>query len=77
MYAGRIVETGTVEEVLLSPKMPYTQGLLNSIPSETETRQGAQRDPGRGAQPVPDAARLQVPAPMSVRMGSLPDGADR
>jgi oligopeptide/dipeptide ABC transporter ATP-binding protein len=34
MYAGRIVETGTVDEVLLSPKMPYTQGLLNSIPSE-------------------------------------------
>jgi oligopeptide/dipeptide ABC transporter ATP-binding protein len=34
MYAGRIVETGSVEEVLLSPKMPYTQGLLNSIPSE-------------------------------------------
>ena len=34
MYAGRIVETGTVEEVLLSPKHPYTQGLLNSIPSE-------------------------------------------
>jgi oligopeptide/dipeptide ABC transporter ATP-binding protein len=34
MYAGRIVETGSVEEVLLSPKHPYTQGLLNSIPSE-------------------------------------------
>src|SRR2546423_900776 len=34
MYAGRIVETGTVNEVLLSPKHPYTQGLLNSIPSE-------------------------------------------
>ena len=34
MYAGRIVETGTVDEVLLNPKMPYTQGLLNSIPGE-------------------------------------------
>jgi oligopeptide/dipeptide ABC transporter ATP-binding protein len=34
MYAGRIVETGSVDEVLLSPKHPYTQGLLNSIPSE-------------------------------------------
>ncbi len=33
MYAGRIVETGSVEEVLLAPKHPYTQGLLNSIPS--------------------------------------------
>jgi peptide/nickel transport system ATP-binding protein len=34
MYAGRIVETGTVDEVLLRPKHPYTQGLLNSIPGE-------------------------------------------
>jgi oligopeptide/dipeptide ABC transporter ATP-binding protein len=32
MYAGRIVEVGTVDEVLLSPQHPYTQGLLNSIP---------------------------------------------
>jgi oligopeptide/dipeptide ABC transporter ATP-binding protein len=33
MYAGRIVEAGPVEEVLLRPKHPYTQGLLNSIPA--------------------------------------------
>ena len=33
MYAGRIVETGTVEEVLLEPRHPYTRGLLSSIPS--------------------------------------------
>jgi oligopeptide/dipeptide ABC transporter ATP-binding protein len=32
MYGGRIVETGTVDEVLLNPQHPYTQGLLNSIP---------------------------------------------
>jgi oligopeptide/dipeptide ABC transporter ATP-binding protein len=32
MYAGRIVELGTVEEVLLHPQHPYTQGLLSSIP---------------------------------------------
>jgi oligopeptide/dipeptide ABC transporter ATP-binding protein len=33
MYAGRVVETGPVNEVLLSPKHPYTEGLLTSIPS--------------------------------------------
>jgi oligopeptide/dipeptide ABC transporter ATP-binding protein len=33
MYAGRVVESGTVEEVLLSPKHPYTEGLLTSMPS--------------------------------------------
>ncbi len=34
MYAGRVVESGTVEEVLLQPKHPYTEGLLASIPSK-------------------------------------------
>lgn len=33
MYAGRIVETGTIREMYDSPAHPYTQGLLNSIPS--------------------------------------------
>ncbi|UUX48980.1 ABC transporter ATP-binding protein [Nisaea acidiphila] len=30
MYAGRIVETGTVQEVLTDPKHPYTKGMLSS-----------------------------------------------
>jgi peptide/nickel transport system ATP-binding protein len=33
MYAGRIVETGTVEEVFRAPSMPYTIGLLRSMPN--------------------------------------------
>lgn len=33
MYAGRVVEQGTVGEIFAHPKMPYTQGLLNSIPT--------------------------------------------
>ncbi|WP_233234256.1 ABC transporter ATP-binding protein [Bordetella sp. LUAb4] len=32
MYAGRIVETGPVAEVLEAPRHPYTQGLLRSMP---------------------------------------------
>jgi peptide/nickel transport system ATP-binding protein/oligopeptide transport system ATP-binding protein len=32
MYAGRIVEQGTVREIFGQPQMPYTRGLLNSIP---------------------------------------------
>jgi oligopeptide/dipeptide ABC transporter ATP-binding protein len=34
MYAGRVVEQGSVDDVLLAPKHPYTEGLLTSIPSK-------------------------------------------
>ena len=33
MYAGRIAELGTVDDVLLRPRHPYTRGLLDSLPS--------------------------------------------
>ena len=39
MYGGRVVETGTVEEVLLNPRHPYTRGLLDSIPSTAKLGQ--------------------------------------
>ena len=32
MYAGKVVEIGNVDEVYASPAMPYTIGLLRSIP---------------------------------------------
>jgi oligopeptide transport system ATP-binding protein len=38
MYAGKIVETGTVREIFYNPQMPYTWGLLSSIPLPTADR---------------------------------------
>lgn len=38
MYAGKIVETGTVEEIFYDPRHPYTWGLLRSLPARA--RQG-------------------------------------
>jgi peptide/nickel transport system ATP-binding protein len=32
MYAGRTVETGPVEDIFYRPAMPYTRGLLASVP---------------------------------------------
>ncbi|WP_281659334.1 ABC transporter ATP-binding protein [Halobacillus sp. Cin3] len=33
MYAGKIVEVGTVDDIFYNPKHPYTWGLLGSMPS--------------------------------------------
>lgn len=33
MYAGKIVESGTADEIFYNPKHPYTWGLLGSMPS--------------------------------------------
>jgi oligopeptide/dipeptide ABC transporter ATP-binding protein len=38
MYAGRIVETGTVAEVFGAPRHPYTRALLRSVPDFDERR---------------------------------------
>jgi oligopeptide/dipeptide ABC transporter ATP-binding protein len=35
MYTGRIVEESPVEELFARPKMPYTEGLLKSVPKLT------------------------------------------
>lgn len=33
MYAGKIVETGTAEEIFYDPRHPYTWALLNALPA--------------------------------------------
>ena len=35
MYAGQIVETGTVDEVFQSPRHPYTAALLEALPERS------------------------------------------
>jgi peptide/nickel transport system ATP-binding protein len=32
MYAGKPVETGTVDDIYYTPRMPYTMGLLGAVP---------------------------------------------
>lgn len=54
MYAGEIVERGSVDELIENPKHPYTQGLLNCLPRITAEQQKLQPIPGN----VPDLADL-------------------
>ncbi len=46
MYAGRIVEQGTLEDIFRRTKHPYTEGLFNSIPNIDDRK--AELKPIRG-----------------------------
>ena len=46
MYAGRVVESGTVADVLERPRHPYTQGLIACAPSRNPRGQPLRQIPG-------------------------------
>jgi len=46
MYAGRIVETGPVEDTLVEPLHPYTYGLVESVPSRNKRGEELKQIPG-------------------------------
>ena len=46
MYAGRIVEEGSVVDVLARPVHPYTRGLLDSVPSNNQRGSRLRQIPG-------------------------------
>ena len=46
MYAGKVVEYGSVADVLDTPLHPYTQGLLESVPSRNIRGQALKQIPG-------------------------------
>ena len=54
MYAGRIIERGTLEEVFNHTKHPYTEGLFNSIPDIGNRRAELHPIPGL----MPDPTKL-------------------
>ena len=44
MYAGKIVEIGTAEEIFYDPRHPYTWGLLGSMPSVAQSTNNAKSE---------------------------------
>ncbi len=51
MYAGQIVETGLIDEVLSRPRHPYTEALIASIPSFHNRVDHLEGIPGRPPDP--------------------------
>jgi len=69
MYAGRIVETGGVGEVIRSPSHPYTQGLLASTVRGELRGQRIEAIPGS----PPDLAALPVGCAFAPRCKHVAD----
>ncbi|MCA9836983.1 MAG: ABC transporter ATP-binding protein [Trueperaceae bacterium] len=46
MYAGRVVEESSVKDLFKNPKHPYTQGLINAVPTRHTPRRGLEGIPG-------------------------------
>jgi oligopeptide/dipeptide ABC transporter ATP-binding protein len=61
MYAGQVVETGSVRDIFRNPRHPYTRGLLGSI-----ARSGSS---GRGAREPLAAIPGNVPNPLDLPPG--------
>ena len=56
MYAGRIVEKGTLDDVFNRTRHPYTEGLFNSLPNINDRKAKLQPIPGL----MPDPTNLPV-----------------
>ncbi len=71
MYAGRVVESGPVDEVISRPRHPYTRALVGAIPDFRRPR-ALQGIPGVavGVGEWPDGCSVR--APVLVRAGALP-----
>ncbi len=52
MYAGQVVESGSVHEIFADPRHPYTRGLLGSLPSVEEPGQRLVSIPGTVPNPT-------------------------
>jgi oligopeptide/dipeptide ABC transporter ATP-binding protein len=63
MYAGRLVEVGTAEQIHNEPAHPYTRGLLASFPSVHGARKGLAGIPGT----PPDLRSLPPGCPFVLR----------
>ena len=74
MYAGKLVETGTTEEVFYRPRMPYTLGLLGSLP-RLDQQEHERLTPIKGS--PPSLLNLPPGCPFTPRCPIAEDICDR
>ncbi|MCD6495463.1 ABC transporter ATP-binding protein, partial [Candidatus Bipolaricaulota bacterium] len=71
MYLGKIVESASVREIFHNPKHPYTEGLMNSIPSLKTTKK-ERLIPIKGVVPdpfdVPDGCGFEPRCPHAMEI---------
>jgi peptide/nickel transport system ATP-binding protein/oligopeptide transport system ATP-binding protein len=62
MYAGQVVETGSVEDIFMRPAHPYTRGLLDSLPSLEARGRRLSSIPGTVPSPLhwPEGCRFRA-----------------
>jgi peptide/nickel transport system ATP-binding protein len=53
MYAGEMVEVGSVEDIYANPQHPYTQGLMRCVPKLGTTKESSILYPIQGRVPAP------------------------
>jgi oligopeptide/dipeptide ABC transporter ATP-binding protein len=67
MYAGQIVESGSVTEIFADPRHPYTRGLLDALPSVDGSRARLASIPGTVPSPTdwPEGCRFRARCPLA------------
>ena len=74
MYAGRLLETGTAQDIMRDPRTPTPGACCNSFPSLHGPRRELVGIPGIAARPARPAARLPVHPALHVRHPGLRRG---
>lgn len=73
MYGGNLMETATINEIFDSPMHPYTQALLNSIPSLDQEVEKLQTIPGE----PPNLLQLPAGCPFQDRCSQVNDACKK
>jgi peptide/nickel transport system ATP-binding protein len=78
MYAGQLVESGSVEQVLDDPHHPYTRGLIASSPSRNARGVPLAQIAGSTPSPLswPSGCRFRDRCPRATEICATPPGAD-